>query len=287
VLVPPVAQHGGLRGAFLMLAGICLLTAALVTVFAQDPPRPERQLERTGNPYRQPVLWRVHGASALLVVPQFVVAAFAVEYLVTERHFDPVTAGRLVVLGSLAGAAARLLAGKWSDVVGSRLRPMRWLAYLNLGVVGLLALAVAFYPPAATVLLLVAGVITVSTNGLAFTAVAELAGPAWAGRALGAQNTMQNLSAAGTPAIWGALIGGYGFSWGYAAAALFPLLAALTTPAEPARPALPARRAESGRRAERESGAEQGLAADAQHVARHAARTGSGEEGDRLRDIYG
>ena len=265
-----------------------------VVVYAQDPPRPEQRVERTGNPYRRLVLWRLHGASALLVVPQFVVAAFAVEYLVTQRHFDSVGAGRLFVVASLAGAAARLLAGKWSDVVGSRLRPMRWLAYTNLVVVGLLALAVAAYPPAGVVLLLVAGVITVSTNGLSFTAVAEIAGPAWAGRALGAQNTMQNLSAAVTPAVWGALIGGYGFAWGYATTALFPLLAALTMPVDPSAgpsvdsPAdppvdpladlpvdLPA------------SGAEQRLPADPQHVPRHAARTGSGEEGNSLRDIYG
>ena len=62
-------------------------------------------------------------------------------------------------------------------------------------------------------------------NGLAFTAVAELAGPAWAGRALGVQNTGQNLSAALTPPVLGAVVGAFGYDAGFALAAVFPVLA--------------------------------------------------------------
>ncbi len=262
VLLPSVALAGGLRAAFWTLAGICLVTAVVVAVLARDPPRPPVLTAGATNPYRQAVLWRVHGASALLVVPQFVVGGFALEYLVTQRYLDPAGAGRLVALGGLAGALARLGAGKWSDLVASRLRPMRQLACLNAGTVGLLALAMLVEPPAATVLLLVAAVVTVSGNGLAFTAVAELAGPAWAGRALGAHNTLQNLSAAGTPALWGALIGAHGYPAGYAIAALFAVLAAFVVPLG--------------------SGAEQRLAAHPQDVAGHPAGARGGEERDRL-----
>lgn len=268
VLLPVVATHGGLRGAFLVQAGICLATAGVIILFAEDPGRPVRVPgERAGNPYRQPVLWRIHGASALLVVPQFVVSAFAVEYVVSERHWDPAGAGRLVAVAGVLGALARLGAGKWSDLVGSRLGPMRILAYVNMASVGLLALGAALLPGTAVVLLLIAGVVTASGNGLAFTSVAELAGPAWAGRAMGAQNTVQNLMAAGTPAVWGALVEARGYPLGYALAAIFPLLAAFVTP--------------------RESGAQQRLAADPQHVARHATGAGSGEEGDGLGDVDG
>jgi sugar phosphate permease len=268
VLLPPVAQHGGLRGAFLVQAGICLVVGAVIIAYAQDPARPERVPGvRVVSPYRQPTLWRVHGASGLLVVPQVVVSTFAVEYLVTQRHFDTESAGRIVALAWIVGALARLGAGKWSDLVRSRLGPMRTLAYVNVAAVVLLALGAWVYPRAAVVLIVAAGVITASGNGLAFTAVAELAGPAWAGRAMGTQNTVQNLVGAGTPALWGALVEVRGFPLGYAVAALFPLAAAFVTP--------------------RESGAEQRLAADPQHVARHAARTGGREEGDGLGDVDG
>jgi sugar phosphate permease len=241
VLLPGVALRGGLRGAFLTEAGICLLTASAIVFWAADPPRPEPATgERVGHPYRQPVLWRVHGASGLLVVPQVVVSAFALLYLVGQRDFEVAAAGRVVAVAGLAGAGARLLAGAWSDRLASRLRPMRWLAFANVGAVGLLALAAARHLTAGTALVVVAAVVTVSGNGLAFTSVAELAGPAWAGRALGAQNTVQNLVAALTPALWGGLIAAHGFGVGFALAAAFPLAAAFVMPRERTAPAPPA-----------------------------------------------
>jgi hypothetical protein len=73
-------------------------------------------------------------------------------------------------------------------------------------------------------------VLAVSTNGLAFTAVAELAGPAWAGRALGIQNTGQNLLAAATPPVMAALIAGAGYPAAFALAGVLPLAAAALVP---------------------------------------------------------
>ena len=49
--------------------------------------------------------------------------------------------------------------------------------------------------------------ITVADNGLAYTAVAELAGAAWSGRALGVQNTVQNIAAVATAPVLAAVIG--------------------------------------------------------------------------------
>jgi len=74
--------------------------------------------------------------------------------------------------------------------------------------------------------LLVCGVVAVSTNGLAFTAVAEYAGSDWAGRALGVQNTGQNGLAAATPPILALAIGSIGFGVSFALVAVFPLVAA-------------------------------------------------------------
>jgi MFS family permease len=73
-------------------------------------------------------------------------------------------------------------------------------------------------------------VLAVSTNGLAFTAVAEYAGPHWAGRALGIQNTGQNLLAAVTPPVIAALIAAHGYPAAFAAAAILPLIAAALVP---------------------------------------------------------
>jgi hypothetical protein len=106
---------------------------------------------------------------------------------------------------------------------------------LATGVV-LLSLAVGAASGSALAVLavLLASVLTVSTNGLAFTAVAERAGQAWAGRALGVQNTAQNIAAAATPPALAVVIVGLGPLSGYSAAfsvvVLLPLLAAVALP---------------------------------------------------------
>jgi MFS family permease len=232
VIVPLCAT---VRAALLAMAAICIVVAALVAIFVVDPPRPgPATAGRSASPYRQPALWRVHGASMLLVVPQFATAGFALTYLVTDQHWHAATASRLIAAAQLAGAAGRLLCGRWSDRVRSRVRPMRQLALVNGATMMLLAAAVS--TGLGVPMVIAALVISMSGNGLAFTAVSEMAGSSWAGRALGAQNTGQNLIAAGTPAVIGAIVSGPGFAAAFALAGALALAAAIAVPAETAPP---------------------------------------------------
>jgi sugar phosphate permease len=204
--------------------------AVAVGLFAVDPPRPARAVAAARNPYRVPTLWRIHAASTLLVVPQFATTGFALEYLVASRGWSAVEAGRVIAVANLAGALTRIAAGKWSDWAGRRLRPMRWLAVVVTAVIGLTALGMWSRSPLAVAALLLPIALSVRTNGLAFTAVAELAGLAWAGRALGVQNTGHNLAAAGTPARPGQLIGLVDYGRAFGLATLFPAVAILAIP---------------------------------------------------------
>jgi sugar phosphate permease len=236
----PALGAGGTERPLLFLGGFCVIAAVLVVVLVRDPDRTQAQPPQSSqpgidparpvSPYRQPVLWRIHAASALLVVPQFTVATFALVFLVDARGWTALAAGRLLAAAQLCGAASRLLAGYWSDRAGSRMRPMRMLA-ISTGV-GMLALAVAtaIGSSAAVPILLACSVVAVSTNGLAFTAVAEFAGSAWAGRALGVQNTGQNALAAATPPVLALAIGSIGFGGSFAIVAAFPLVAAAFVP---------------------------------------------------------
>ncbi len=227
--LPGLAGHG-ISTALLALAGFCLAAAALVAAVVRDPAHSgARPDEPAPSPYRTPVLWRIHAASALLVVPQFTVGAFGLAFLVDARGWSAVDGGRLLALAQLGGAAVRLGAGWWSDRVGSRTGPLRRVAVAVAVSVGALAVAAAAGLPAAGWLVL-AAVITVAPNGLAFTAVAEYAGRWWAGRALGAQNTGQNLVAAITPPIAAELISANGYGPAFGLSALFPLLAAVLVP---------------------------------------------------------
>ncbi|HET9691268.1 MAG TPA: MFS transporter [Acidimicrobiales bacterium] len=244
LVLPPVAASAGVGTALVVLAALCAVVAVAVAAGAADPPRTlQRDAGVEPSPYRGPALWRLHAASALLVVPQFAVSAFSLEYLVGARHWSATAAGRLLFAFQLAGAAGRLATGWWSDRVGSRLAPMRRVAVAAAVVMGLAALGAATGSALAVVALGAAAVITVADNGLAFTSVAELAGPAWAGRALGAQNTGQNIVASLTPPALGALVAAAGYGAGFAACAVPPLVAVAVTPvaAEIARRALPVR----------------------------------------------
>lgn len=231
VVLPPVARAHGIDVALAVPAVACVVVAAAVALLVVDPARSSvATAVASGSPYRVPTLWRLHAASTLLVVPQFAVAAFALEYLVTVRHWGPAAAGRLVFAFQVAGAAGRLATGWWSDRAGSRLGPMRLVAVAAAATMALVAIGTATGSLLAVVGLGVATVVTVADNGLGFTAVAELAGSAWAGRALGAQNTAQNVAAALTPPLLGAVIASAGYATGFGVAALFPLVAVAATP---------------------------------------------------------
>lgn len=231
-VLPPLAAGPGLGAALAVPAVACAAAAAVAVLrWCPDPPRRSPgAIAGDGSPYRAPTLWRLHGASTLLVVPQFAASAFSLAYLVGVRHWDPVAAGRLLVAFQVLGAAGRLTTGWWSDRVGSRLGPMRLVAVASAATTAAVAAGAASGSALAVAALGVATVVSVADNGLGFTAAAELAGSAWAGRALGAQNTAQNVAAALTPPLLGAVVAAGGYGVGFAVAAAFPVLAVLATP---------------------------------------------------------
>jgi sugar phosphate permease len=232
VSIAVVAAGHGVHAALWVPAIACAAAAVLVAAVVIDPPRPARLGGvAAANPYRQDsYLTRIHGASVLLVVPQFLVWSFALVWLVQERGWSPAAAGTVVAIAQVAGALGRIAVGHLSDVVGARLQPLRWVALAAAATMALLGLTAALDLPVAVLLLVVATVVTVADNGLAFTAVAERAGPFWSGRALGAQNTAQFLAGSAVPPLAGLAIEHWGYAAAYALAALLPLVAAPLIP---------------------------------------------------------
>lgn len=237
VAMPQLAQNHGVGAALLFPAAVCALAAVVCAMAVIDPPRPahaEAPAADLANPYRgSRVLQRIHTVSMLLVVPQAVVWTFALVWLMTERGWSAASAGTLVMAAQLLGALGRIAAGRWSDRMGSRLRPIRIIAGVAAASMLLLGLTDWAGSAWSIAVLIVASVVTVSDNGLAFTAIAEIAGPFWSGRALGAQNTSQLLTTGLTPPLFGALITAAGYPPAFAACALFAALAIPLVPAEP------------------------------------------------------
>ncbi|HTM85156.1 MAG TPA: MFS transporter [Mycobacterium sp.] len=240
LVIPRLAEHHGIGTALLFPAAVCAVSALACLAGISDPPRPPRAdapAEHLANPYRgSRLLWRIHTISVLLVVPQVMVWTFMLVWLMAERGWTAGAAGALVTASQLLGAAGRIGAGRWSDHVGSRLRPVRTIAAA--AALAMLALAVTAWAGSSisVAIIVLASVITVSDNGLAFTAIAEIAGPFWSGRALGTQNTSQHFAAGLAPPLFGTLIGIAGYPLAFAVCAIFPLAALPLVPADPERP---------------------------------------------------
>ncbi len=236
LLMPAIAAAHGVRTALLvpLVAGVVALVAVVLLVL--DPPRPERPPGRSPSPYADRFLPRLHLASALLVVPQFAVWTFALVWLVDDRGWTPAAAGSLVAAAQVAGAFGRIAAGQLSDAVRSRLRPLRWVALAAAAVMALLGIAAGIGTAVAVPLVVVAAVVTVAYNGLAYTAVAERAGPFWSGRAMGLQNTGQYLVASAVPPLGGLAVTHTGYAWTFALAGLFAVGACALVPAREERP---------------------------------------------------
>jgi sugar phosphate permease len=231
VTMAAAADQAGPYRAMWLPAVACVVAAVVVALVVVDPPRPTGGPASAPNPYRgDGYLPRVHGVSMLLVVPQFVVWTFALVWLVQDRGWSPAAGGVVVGVAQVAGILARIGAGQLSDVVGSRMRPLRWVTWAAAAAMLALGAAAGTDSVVAVPLVVLATMVTVADNGLAFTAVAERAGPFWSGRALGLQNTVQFLVAAAVPPVAGLAVTHSSYAAVFALAAVFPLAAVALVP---------------------------------------------------------
>ncbi|GAA4162629.1 MFS transporter [Gryllotalpicola daejeonensis] len=229
VAVPPLADRLGPAGPLLLAAVVLAVLTVLCALGIKNPPRPAPRpasTEAPANPYRASgFLWRIHLVSVLLVVPQFTLSIFGLVWLITQLHWSATAAGIVIGLSQFVGAIGRIVIGSWSDRVGSRTRVLRWVAVSGVVVMAALAATGSVkWSVAAAVVLIIATTVSVADNGLSFTSVAEAAGPAWSGRALGLQNTGQFLAASAVGPGIGALITAVGYPVAFALVAIAPLL---------------------------------------------------------------
>jgi sugar phosphate permease len=225
--LPQLVGLGGLRAALLSLAGLSLAAAAAAAVLMRDPPPADGRVPpiQAPPPTRDPRLWRLGAAGALLVTAQSAMLGFVVLFLHDARGLSPALAAAALAAIQLLGAGTRLVAGRRSDREGLRIAPMRRIAARNTALLALTALLAGgpgalLYPT-----LLVAAVSTMTWNGLAFTAAAEISGRARAGTAMSLQNTILAVGGALAPSAFGAAVEATSWTAAFAVLALAPLLA--------------------------------------------------------------
>lgn len=252
-IVPPLASGAGIAAATFASIVFCGVIGAACAVMLRDPVRmptaaasavggtaaatptaatPTSATLTSDNPYRAgSTLVRIHVVSMLLVVPQYTISIFGLVWLLSAQQLDAALAGLVIGLSQFVGAVGRIGVGVLSDRVGSRMRPLRWVALSAVAAMALLALLDSSVSALAVAALVVATTISVADNGLAFVSVAEVAGPRWSGRALGAQNTGQYVAAAAVGPLAGLVIGIAGYPAAFLAAAACALVAVPLVPA--------------------------------------------------------
>jgi sugar phosphate permease len=203
--------------------GIASLAAAGIGALVLRDVPPQEETDGL-PPLRDARVWRLAFGSALVVAPQMCVVGFAVLLLHDHRHLTTSRAALVLAVIQLLGIGARIGAGRWSDVVASRLRPLRLIAVVD--ALAVLACAAVLDAPLAALLplLVVAGVLSMSWNGLAFAAAIEQSGHRRSGVAIGLQQSVLNGFGAVYPGLFGVLVGATSWTWAFLAVAAFPVL---------------------------------------------------------------
>jgi MFS family permease len=218
--------HLSLGEAFALLAAFCGVGAAASLLMRESPPPPpEEEIRSDRHPLRDRRMLRLLGASMLLIVGQVSATGFTVLYL-HERHGLSVGVAAGILAGAQAlGGALRIGAGYWSDRLGNRAGPLRVLSFALAA--GLFLTAAVSAGPAglAAAVILAAGALGMSWNGLSFTAATELSGHAQAGAAVGVQQSALNAAAAIAPIAFSAVVAAMTWGAAFGLAALAPLAA--------------------------------------------------------------
>ena len=224
--LPPLERSGSVHWGFAALGIACLVSTVVAGLVLREGPPPEEGVlaaDAGPSPFRDSRVWSMAVGSALLVAPQMCLVGFAVVFLHDRRGMSAGSAAVVLASIQLLGIGGRIGAGRWSDLVASRVGPMRTIALVT-ALLTLLTAAIVGAPLAVLVPVLVAaGVLAMSWNGLAFAAAAEVSGRARSGVAIGLQQSVLNGIGALYPPLFGALVAATTWRYGFAAVAVLPL----------------------------------------------------------------
>jgi sugar phosphate permease len=225
VVLPFVVTQGGLRAAFGVLAGACLVTAVLGAITLREPPLDPGEAAPTIRPVRDPRIWRLTLGTTLLICVQGAIVGFLVLYLHIERDLSTGAAGGVLAAAQIAGGCGRLLLGHLSDRHGDRLQPIRRISLAIAAAAAAAAVAIEAPNWVLVPAFLAVATLTLSWNGLLVTATLELVGRAQAGVALGLQQTVLAFAFAGVAPVFALLVQATSWQLAFGLLALLPLAA--------------------------------------------------------------
>ncbi|MDX6477277.1 MAG: hypothetical protein QOH95_2788 [Gaiellaceae bacterium] len=224
--LPPIVHAGGVKWGFAAMGIACLGGGVVGAIVLREGPRPDmpKDLALGPAPIRDRRIWQLSIGSSLLIAPQLCVAGFTVLYLHERRGMSAGGAAAVLAVMQALAVVGRISAGRWSDVRGSRLGPLRAIALTAFALVTLMTLLLDAPLPLLVPVLVAAGVLSMSWNSLSFAAAVELAGHGRSGSAIGLQQTLLNGPGAAYPGLFGALVAASSWHVGFAVVAVFPLV---------------------------------------------------------------
>jgi sugar phosphate permease len=227
--LPWIAHAHGTRGAFFALAGACAVGALVAALLVREPRRrPAAELSPdVRGPIRDTRMWLLAGGSSLYLFAQMALTSFCVLFLHEYRGMSATSAAGVLAAINVVGIAARIEAGRLSDRLRARLAPLRLIGALLAVTMALVTVLVDAPLWVLVPAIVVAGVVSISWNGLSFTAAAETAGLARSGAALGFQQTLLGVVGAAFPPAFAWVVDTTSWRTAFALSTLGPLLGLL------------------------------------------------------------
>jgi MFS family permease len=219
-----VLPHLGVESGLLFLAGFCLLGGIAGVLAVRERNAPELPHEAVEWTLRDRRLWELSAGSGLYLVTQVAIIGFVVLFLHDARNVSAAAAAAVLAAIQVGAAALRIGTGRWSDVLGSRAVPLRRLGVATALATGAVAALTGASLWILVPALVVAGGLSMSWNGLSFTAAAELAGGRRSGAAIGFQQSVLSGVGAAAPVAFAALVAATSWRAGFALAAVCPLV---------------------------------------------------------------
>jgi len=222
-LVLPVLETP--RAGLLFVAGFVLAGAVAGALVLRAGTEEHLEATDVEITLRDRRLWLACWGSGLYLVAQVAMMGFVVLFLHDEHGFSTGEAAAVFAIGQGLAAALRIGVGHWSDVLGTRVRPLRAIGVavaITLALVAVLSDSPSWLLVPALVL---ATGMSMAWNGLSYTIAAELGGRR-SGAAIGFQQTVLSAIGIAAPVAFAAMVSGTSWPIAFALAAVFPLAGA-------------------------------------------------------------
>jgi MFS family permease len=215
-------QLGGPKAGLLFVASFVLAGALAGALVLRSGSEEHIDVSDVESTLRDRRLWLVCFGSGLYLVAQMAMMGFVVLFLHDEHGYSTGEAAAVFAAGQVLAAGLRIGIGRWSDVLGSRIQPLRLVGVAI--AVGLALVAVASGAPGLVLVPVLAAVtgLSMAWNGLSFTIAAELGGRR-SGAAIGFQQTVLSAVGVVAPIAFAAAVSWSSWRAAFGLAAAFPL----------------------------------------------------------------